>query len=415
MKQLTIRVLFGVFLLLHPFLSSAQLDDVEVHHVIVSIDTRTYGKSKDSELAEMVLRMIRENKLLRPGDYYSVLQYSAYPSDLDFHHYVRKAFDKNGRDYIYRKVDSLHTYQAVLRTNWEKFSTYHRGENHYSLSSIAKPYSLKTLRTNEILVNKTFILLVSDHQYNGQDFYQEVSFFEQAINNTKTKINKDAIMAPCFDLAREYFMEYKQSLIKQYKPLGDNNNIYIDLYEYIPLSKNIALPSVMYYPPQIEAKRVRGKGYLIELPMKNINTEGFSVKKLVFKAIGGGNEKNEIVFTDTADSVKYEMYCPKDQIDAIEVKAWLNIKDGIYDATVLTPGQSGSPGLIVRVPVTYEPMAKVWRLPLPDWLWLFAKDDQYIAAAIVKTIGWFILGVLAVLGLRRLRYYHPKNSQIHLH
>lgn len=415
MRHRTIWLLIGIILMFNMFPLSAQFDGEDIHHVIISIDTRTEGMSQRREIPAMVTKVIRCNNLLRPGDYYSVLQYSAYLEDRSFQNYVRIPHGKKGETFAFHPLDSLLSFSEELTFNWDSLSIFH-GNAHFSLSSVAKPYSIKALMTNEILVNKTYIILVTDHQYNGHDFYQEVDYYEKQLrkNNRLATIDKKAIMQPCFDVAKEYFMEYKETLSKSYANRKDNDTIYIDLYECVPLCKNITLPSVMFYPPIIKAKRVKRKGYQISLPMTNINKEGFSVKKLVFKEIGCDSESRETVIMDDADSVLFSVFRPKDSIDSISVQAWLNVNDGVYGATVLSPDRKDSPGLSVKIPVEYEaPATIIFGIPLPDVLWWF-DEDQHTAAAIFNTIFWVIVFVCICLSIICLRHYRPKDSQIHL-
>lgn len=410
------HLLATLILLSAPLVSYAQFDGKETCHVIVAIDARTEKMSYEPVLADSVMAIIKSNSLLKSGDYYSILQYSAQLDDDNFQNYVRKAKTERGQSFIFQRVDDPKDMAKVLKRYWSDFSHF-PGDNQFSLSSIAKPYALMAVKTDEFLVNKTVIVLVSDHQYNGQDFYQEVKNYE---DKNQISIDKDAILQPCFDLAKKYFMEYKQTLSKQFYFDGRiNDRIYIDLYEFVPLSKSISLASVMYYPPVIKAKRVKNKGYKIELPMSNTNEADFAVKRLNLKEIDISGHCLDSTVLDNADSVSFIVYRSKDQVRHIEANAWLNIKDGLYGATVLTPGPNGNPGLSVRIPVEYEkPATVVFGLPLSDAFWWFDTDDQYVAASYLQAICNCLL-VLICLSIVAIvvsltRIYKPKDNQIHI-
>lgn len=396
----------GLILLTQTTLS-AQFEGKEVNHLIVSIDTKTDGYSSDSRVSNRLLKIINDHKLLSEGDYLSILQYSVAQSDATLKNYVRVPSGPNVPKHIYEEITKTTSLQRIFSgANWAMYSRSSYNVDGYSLSSIAKPYSVAALTTNTHLVNRTFIALVTDHRYNAQDFYQELEAWRSM---TRTKLSYEDIMKKCFDVEKEYFMSY----IETSKISVGARSIYIDLYELVPMRKDVSFPSVFYYPKVIEAKRVKNKGYLIELPISNTIPEVFKTKRIDFRGVLD-NGKNTKKYSFSSDST-FRIYSPqKGKVSELKVSAWLNIHDGFYNATLLTPDKNCSPGLNETITVNYPEDEKVFGIPLSDAFWIFYPNDQKKAAIVLTCISAVLLVILALFLLWLISGYRPRNNQIHL-
>jgi hypothetical protein len=389
--------------------SFAQFDDEEVRHVIVSVDTRTSNTISRTVVLDSLLRLINRNGLVRENDYVSVLQYSVGVNDPRFRNYVRIP-KSEGKSYVFTKTKKNELGRIFNEGNWSHFESWNSGQLAYSLSSVAKPYSIAALKTDSILVNRTYVILVTDHIYNGGDFYQELTEWTK---HSRSPLKQDDIMQKCYSVAREYFLSYMETIGI---PSIEKGSVFLDLYEFVPLNKNVSFPSVFFFPPTVKAQRVQGRGYRIRVEFSNTNPDRYDIKRMeVTPKRRKGAYGRPTVFND-GKTLTYQTYAARrNDIDSLQVRAWLRIRDGFYDATLLTPQEGCSPGLDYKIPVEYPEDEKLlFGIPLTDELWFIYKDDQKLAA---QALSW-IIGALAFIILalifKRLKKYRPKNSQIHL-
>ena len=380
---------------------SAQYDEEDVRHVIVSVDTRTSNTISRSVVLDSLLGLINRNMLIRDNDYVSVLQYSVGVNDPGFRNYVRIP-DCGGKRFVFTRTKKDGLRRIFNEWNWSHFESWDSGLLAYSLSSVAKPYSITALKTDSTLVNRTYVILVTDHIYNGGDFYQELTEWTK---HSRSPLNQDDIMQKCYSVAKEYFLSYMETVGVTSM---DKGPVYLDLYEFVPLSKNVEFPSVFFFPPVIKAKREQGKGYRISVSFSNTNPDQFDVKRKK------GVYCKPTLFKD-GDNLEYVTYATKrNDIDSLRVKAWLRINDGFYNATLLTPRDDCSPGLNYSIPVEYPEDEKVFGVPLSDKFWFIYKDDQKLAAQALTWIATALLFIMLALIFKRLKRYRPKDRQIHL-
>ena len=76
--------------------------------------------------------------------------------------------------------------------------------------SIAKPYILKKLgqESAKQWVERTFILLVTDHRYNGGDFYNELQYFLGSQSYINKNIGLFDVLDVCYDVEGEFCIKY---------------------------------------------------------------------------------------------------------------------------------------------------------------------------------------------------------------
>ncbi len=397
-------IIAGLILLSPPSLF-AQYEKGEINHLIVSIDTKP-AHSYPKNISDELIRFINKHQVLKKNDFISVLQYSVAENDPKLDKYVRIPSDSDQKKHVFDRISDENCLNRIFsHSNWWKYSqsTYHVAG--YSLSSIAKPYSIAAIKTDSLLVNRTYIALVTDHRYNAQDFYQELEAWR---TNTRSQLSFNDIMGKCYEVDQEYFMNYIDTKVINY-------SCYIDLYEYIPLSKDVSANSVFYYPPTLKAVRVKGEGYRITLPLKNTVPEKFKTKQIEIVSRYDNGERSEPSIRTNKDEFEYVVAADKrGKITQLEISAWLNLIDGFYNATLLTPDDNCSPGLNLNIKVEYPEDARVFGIPLIDAFWLFEPEDQYKAAFILNVIIGAALILLLALCLKMLGHYVPNNDQIHL-
>ena len=388
----------------------AQLDDVVRNHVIIAIDTKTEGRTQDRSLASVVYDAVCvEDTLLRKGDLLSVVQYAASVSDPSFKRYVVPARTQSGKTYTYHPIENRNEVHRILYPNWSDFATSNVPGRFYSLSSVAKPYALAALPFAGEYTNRTFIVLVTDHQYNGNDFYQELTEWAREAGSW---MDKKAIMQKCFDVENDFFLAYMDSKV--------HGRVYVDIYECRPLQASLALSSVLYYPPKL--KPVRKKGDSCELVFESVPQPGdhFKVKRLdIFPEFSDGSRGIGITWKDR-DSVHVTFpYPARKRVTSLRVRAWVLLNDGLYGSVILSPSPDapvflGRNGLNVSIPVDAPDEAKVFGFRLPDALWWFYPDDPFKCAFLMEIILVVLLVAAILAGLASLKTYRPKKGQVHL-
>lgn len=405
MKILKMLYILVGMILLSPLTLFAQYEMGETNHLIVSIDTKP-AYSYPGNVSDELIQFINQHKVLKENDFITVLQYSVPENDPKLDNYVRVPSDGRTKKHVFdRIIVKDHLNFIFTHYNWRCYSRSMYNAVGYSLSSIAKPYSLAAVKTDSLLVNRTYIALVTDHRYNAQDFYQELEAWR---TNTCSQLSFKDIMEKCYAVDQAYFMNYIDTKVI-------NSSCYIDLYEFIPLSKDISFNSVFYYPPTLKAVRVKGEGYRITLPLKNTIPGKFKTKQIKIVSLFDNGLRSEPSKRINKDEFEYVVTADKrGKITQLEISAWLNLIDGFYNATLLTPDENCSPGLNINIEVEYPEDAKVFGVPLIDAFWLFLPEDQYKAAFILNVIIVALFILLLALCLRRLGYYRPKNNQIHL-
>ena len=428
------------------------------HHVIVAIDKAgCYEWSRSSEVAVTVKNILFDintksedpslcdrSPLVQDGDYVSFVGFSIKPSAKDMDTYVLPLGDSKYSPYKYKsgpnlknRLRNLHLGDSIyspckyktyseckkLIRNWSYIvGEPNYGNNNYSLVSVAKPYALRALKDDTKEVNRTFILLITDHRYNGGDFYEEIKAFNIKSNG---KLSYNQIFKNCYEVEQNYFIKYIQS-----KEIGKNQ--YVELYEYVPLQQNFTLTSAINHEPVFYAKRQRGGGYDVEIKLTNTTNPLYKVKE--FDLFPNNSDQTEYKTPAYASRIT----CPDGKIDTtlhvhipshsnnmhIEIRAWVKLIDNVYNATLLTPNKEapieyGKNGLNQLVQVKFEGNETILGvLDLQDWMWPFWIDTQHSAvlfwnAIIIILLLALVITVFVILTLFTPPY-HPTTAYFKL-
>lgn len=394
----------------------AQFDEHVRRHVILSIDAKTKNlSSRRASLADTAVDLLFQgDSLLRKGDLLSIVNFAASTDDVSFTEFVQHA--KSGStSVIYHPVVDVNEIAGVLRRCWTDFATAHAPEKCYSLSSVAKPYSLKALPFQGEFTNCTYLILVTDQVPNGADYYQEVSNW---IKESHCLLDLEHILKECHDVENEYLISYRQTHVASF---GYSDKVYFTLYECCPHQTSLALPSVLSYDVSFEPVRVRGRKYRIDFEATPRQEAHFQVKRLDVSLKYSDGSSGETKSYYDGGMIKDSFYYKSGKkVDSLLIRAWVQLKDGFYDAVVLTPSPEapsylGRSGMNAAVPVLNAREAKIFRWRLPDWLWLFYSNDPFKCAFLWQLI--FIALALLGVGLlfRSWKTYEPKKDQVHLH
>ena len=383
--------------------SYAQFDDKIRNHTIISVDCAGCPWARSAETRNAVRSFIEEKGIYREEDMCSLVGFRAHSRDMETY-----AIDKYS--YI-KKCDG-----NCLWYNWASAlaGVSNDGMEGYSLVSVAKPYSLKALKTSGNYTNRTFLVMVTDRRYNGGDFYAEVIEFLRSVYGQYIPVARvramDNLFKVCYDVEKEYYIKYLET-----RMLGINR--YLEFYEFIPLQETFSLPSVWDYRNVIKAKRCKGHKFEVALDILPRNNTRYAVKKVELKLSNG---RNANTLEGTIDTVRYNAVIEngKNRPRALNMKVWVNLIDGCYNATILSPSSAapdylGRNGLNLSIPIQYEEPAKiVFFIPMPDFLWWFFPEDQYKAAIAMNAIIAMLLFVILLIYIKVRQYYKLTSTDI---
>ena len=388
----------------------------EKNHVIISIDLKSqvmkYYPDYAIEQIKGTIPWLLEQHGIREG-YASVQFFSAEEHAESLDEYVLN---------INSPFSEFFDAEQILDSLGIDDVKQHTG-TYYSIVSIAKPYSLLKFRQIEpdILVERTFLILVTDYKYNGNDdFYGELKHVkgispearEQIMNTIKT-------------VQQNYFYQFIAEKDISYYPInsiyGKPMSGYVSLFEVVPLQQYFSIESVLDFPHKIRATRTKN-GYQARFSINQLDNPNyrFVTANALIPVDGFNNERAIQEFgQDYIFDISEELINEKGK-DSLTLRfsACVHLLDSVYNHTLLTPNGTklqGALGLTRSIKIELEENAKILGcISLSDWLYKvsFWTNDQNIAAA---TWGWlFILIIIAViiLFIWSSTQYRNKNNDV---
>lgn len=358
-----------------------------------------------------------ENRtILSKEDYYSCVAFRAEIDKNTLLQYVKPIYQL---EWIQNDHDTEFT--QMIQRDWRQLllSKPFGDKNILALSllSLTKPFVLSHFYAtkNRKDVNRTFLILVSDHVFNG-DMYNELIHLGNYNENYSIKrITDESVYPTYYAVNQSYFIRQLAS-----REIGHNyqaHNGYVELYEYVPLQKNFNLNSVFDYPEYTEAQRVKDGKYKCEFSLINRNNSFYTPTKLQL-FIGdtlyrSWNEKELSTDQDITFTIKRG-----DKPSQIRLKAWVRLNDGVYNSTVLSPSrkallEAGRDGLNDSINIKYEKTATIFGIPMPDLMWLpFFPNNQYTAALIWEIIAIISLIIAIYIYIRKKQFFIPELNEI---
>lgn len=428
------NIILFVFLFFCSYLQAESISEKPLrHHIIIAIDKAGCdGWIGNTEVGRYVNYLIHsklssEEKSVRsyyePGDYISVVGFRINSDQKDMSVFSMPL--KSGKGTMsYMQYDENQLERMLLK-EWPKIAlqTYNQGKSSFSLVSVAKEYALSALKSEGQQVGRTFLVMITDRHYNGNNFYDEMKAFEikQAEKGLKSRLTPQLIFKRCYEVEQYYYSRYISTdsiwADHSYSPIG-----YVEFYEYVPLQRNFTLSAAINYPTHLTARRKRNGDYQVEIPISWCNGNQYRFHRMEAFPNYTGNivyktpEEASILNTLTDDTLAFDI--PSDKsVKFLQLRAWLGLVDGFYNATLMSPDEDspielGRNGLNTLIPIEYEEDATILGIPLPCQLWPPFVDDQHKAALIWRILlGFlFLVGLLAFIRwLRKPRYYTPHN------
>jgi hypothetical protein len=276
--------------------------------------------------------------------------------------------------------------------------------------------------------------MITDRSYSDKDYFDDIrDYTDQQFRVLGWHaIKKSDIVNIGERVSKEYFIDWINQDERQYQFYNGasvHRTKHTDLYELQPNQEHLRMAAVLQYPEQITAKRGRFGKYSIDYSFLPEDSERFNVLHLEATLKGKRsrdkkNVKSTLVSYNT-DSPNNEfpgirkncLLGKEKTYDRIELRAWVNLKDGIYNATVLTPSKEaaaylGSKGLNVSIPINYERIEKTafGLLPLPNFLCF--TGNQQLDSTIVNFLIIALLFAALLLWIYKTRYYEPTVDEI---
>lgn len=389
-KNIFLLVLFLGFIQIHA-------QDYAKNHVIIALDARSNVNKNPSNwmnntkiIEDNISSILSKNGI--ENGIVSTMTYSMDSLENDLSKYTHKI--------AVAEPFSLDN----IKSFWKKLSQTREEGSRFSLLSIAKPYCLKAVKAESNdntakLAYRTFLILITDLRYNGNDDFHDELRHKPRMN--QTLLNK--ILGEVKIVQQNYFYDF----ISQVQLNGG----YMMLFECIPQQKYFALESITEYPHNIVANRTKD-GYTLSFEFKSYDNPNYELLKSEV-SIG-----YEVVSVEGYGKVEFlipsDTWNGTDTIHA-NIKSWVRLLDGIYNRTILSPDGAelqGRDGLNKFIVVEPEPKAKLlWILPLPDFLFniSFWTSDQTIAAGVWSVLIILALIVLIICLIGKTMKYDPKK------
>ena len=351
---------------------------------------------------------------LKEGDYYSLVNFSISAYSDDINNLVRPIKDSEGNDVTWRSFLSV---EDVFKQNsWNEMIVV-QGRNYvgwgaFSLLTGAKAYSLTSLRKNDgHYVNRTYLLMVTDDNYNGNDDYNK-EFSTLWYENKNCKLSKDAFTKHC----REVNLFYKFLYHSKYNIQKSGERSYdVHVYDVNPQSQ-VALPSVVNYPANLGLTQVNG-GYRLKFNFSDASEDYITKRFQVIYFDRYGNEHITEYFSDTTAIIDI----PSIEIgseDSLKVllRGWMLQNDKLYGGLLLSPDDPLLQRLNVPLKLELKNEAILFgAIPIPSVLWFFT-DSATIAVTTWSVIAILLLVLFMWWLVRKLVYenttYRPDNNQI---
>ncbi len=412
-----------------------------LHHIIIAVDKAGCDDWIGSKETEMKIRSLLFGKnfesghgrhhLFENGDYVSVVGFkiNANQTDMDL---FAMPMGKKTTNYSYQQY-SVEQLDHILCNAWSDIvlQKFNPGANGFSLVSVAKAYALASLKSDEQMIGRTFLIMLTDRHYNGNNFYDEMQslHWKQKDMKVSNPLTSEKIFERCYDVEHFYFIKYLSTDYiwqgKSYSPKG-----YVEFYEYVPLMQYFSLAEVVDYPSHISAKRQWNGKYRLEVPLSWRGNERYAFRHMeVFPNSSDSavynSPKEALAFNHLSDTMLTFVVPSDKSFRSLQLRAWLGLKDGFYNATLMSanaesPRELGRDGLNIQVPIEYEKDATIYGstwLAKIGWIPLFWIDDQYMAAKVWEFLIPLLVIILLVLQVYRVakpEYYEPTPSDFEI-
>lgn len=387
-------------------------------HVIIAFDDFVLPQFSNALLDGFIVREKIRKALhdlgLKKGDYYSLVNFSISAYDNDINNLVRPIKDSKGNKITWRPFESA---DVLFKQNSWNDMIVNQGRNHvgwgaFSLLTGAKAYSLTTLPSSEgCYVNRTYLLMVTDDNYNGNDDYNK-EFSTLWYENPNCKLSNDAFTNHC----REVNLFYKFLYNRRYNIQKSGERSYdVHVYDVNPQSQ-VALPSVVNYPANLGITQING-GYRLKFDFSSASQD-YILKKfqIIYYDRYGKEHTSEYTSETTAIIDIHNNEINSEDSLKVLLRGWMLQNDKLYGGLLLSPDDPLLQRLNVSLKLELKNEAILFgAIPIPSVLWFFT-DSATIAVTTWSIIAILLLVLFMWWLVRKLVYenttYRPNNDQI---
>ena len=387
-------------------------------HVIIAFDDFIFNQFNNALLDGYFVRLnvskALRNLNLSEGDYYSLVNFSISAYKHDINELVRPIKDSNGKEIVWRPFKSAD--DVFAQNTWGNMIVAqgrdYVGSGAFSLLTGAKAYSLTSVPSNgRSLVNRTYLLMVTDDNYNGNDDYNK-EFSTLKYENPNCKLSYEAFANHC----REVSLFYKFIYNRKYNIQQSGERSYdVHVYDVNPQSQ-IALPSVVNYPANLGLAQVNG-GYRLKFDFSSASHD-YIIKK--FQVVYFDCDGNEHI-TEYAKDTTAVIDIPNTELRSVDslkvlLRGWMLQNDKLYGGVLLSPDDPLLQRLNVSLKLQLKNEALLFGvIPIPPLLWSFT-DSTTKAVTVWSVISILLLVLFMWWLVRKLVYlnttYRPNNKHI---
>lgn len=341
-----------------------------------------------------------DGKLMSEGDYVSVVTFGLGALNTNFDHFVVPA-SLNGEPLVWRDFTSWEDiFPDWTRQVLNKYDGRMNGA-HYSMLSGAKSFimsEVKSLDTDKV-AERTYILMITDDHYNGNDNYKK-EFADYRVTGgcaPADSFERQINLYNSFFIEREVARTTVSS--SKFQPY------YLILLEIVPA--NIpSLNGIVDVPASLNVHRVPG-GYGIGFKAKSVdNFYRFLSLKVRVNTLTG-----ESLISEADHEGNVDMVIPYDAVDPsdihVDIDGQVIQEDGMYDGMLISPDNPNTPRMHSSRTISVQEDGKIFGMPMPDFIWWWARDDVRKAAFIWEVI---VVMLVILLTVTAVGLYNKKST-----
>lgn len=376
------------------------------NHVIIAVDNvvphyKHVLLNKDFMLLKIDDILVRNGKnLLSPGDYVSVVTFGLGDKNYNYSRFVLPV-TLNDRPLVWTEFTSF----DEIFSDWGSQVLNKSGDRilgaPYSMLSGAKPFIMSYVNSNDPAktAERTFILLITDDHYNGNDDFRKE--FAKYHNNGGCAPAEP--FEQCVNLYHSFYKD--RELVRREIAFGYEDSYKLILLEIIPAT----IPSIngiLDIPASLNVQRVPG-GYEIIFQAKSVDDfYQFRNLKVTVTLLKGTPLVKE---ADSEGNVSLRI--PYGAVDPNDIRVDLDgevlQKDGMYDGMVISPLNPNTPRMHASRSISVTDDGKIFGMRMPDAMWWWSRGDIRQAAFI-----WEVIIVLLVIFLTvaAVGWYNKKST-----
>ncbi len=400
-----LAVMLGLFTM-EAFADSIAVGKKPQNHVIIAVDNVVphyehilLNKKYMLSNIDDILRR-NGNSLLSPGDFVSVVTFGLGDRNYNYNRFVLPA-TLNEQPLVWNVFTSFDEIFPDWGSQVKNISDDRILGQPYSMLSGAKPFIMNYMNSNDPAktAERTFILLITDDHYNGNDDYRKEF----------AKYHGNGGCAPaepfehCVNLYHSLFKDreiVRKEISHQYE-----DSYKLILLEIIP-STIPSLNGILDIPASLNVQRVPG-GYGINFQAKSV--DDFYQFRNLKVTVTPHKGKPLVKEADSEGNVSLKI--PYGTVDPNDIKVDLDgevlQKDGMYNGMVISPLNPNTPRMHASRSISVNDDGKIFGLRMPDAMWWWSHGDIRQAAFI-----WEVIIVLLVIFLTvaAVGWYNKKST-----